>query len=66
MKLTGCLQDTQTGKKLKTKVHFSVKKTVSSKSVGIEKDVNIESVYIKGYGEGSDAMQAFSSLVYQF
>lgn len=66
VKLTGCLQDTQTGKKLKTKVHFSVKKTVSSKSVGIEKDVNIESVYIKGYGEGSDAMQAFSSLVYQF
>ena len=66
VKLTGRLQDVQTGKKLKTKVHFSVKVSVSEESVGLDKDVNIESVYIKGFGEGSDAMQAFKSLVYQY
>ena len=61
VKVTGYLLDTQTGKKLKTKLHFSVK-DVWNVAGGTE--MSLDSVYIKGYGEGTDAMRAFNQLIY--
>ena len=61
VKVTGYLLDTQTGKKRKTKLHFSVK-DVWNVAGGTE--MSLDSVYIKGYGEGTDAMRAFNQLIY--
>lgn len=61
VRLTGKLMDTQTGKKLKTKVHFLVGDVWN---VNGGTAVEVDSVYIKTLGQGSDAMQAFNALLY--
>lgn len=61
VKVTGYLLDSQTGKKLKTKLHFSVNDVwgISGKP-----EISLDSVYIKGYGEGTEAKSLFTNLLY--
>ena len=61
VRVTGYLLDRQTGEKLKTKLHFSVKDVWG---VSGETEISLDSVYIKGFGEGTDAMRAFNQLLY--
>lgn len=59
--LKGKLLNTQTGKKLKTKVKFSVSNIWNIDETA---DVEIDSVYIKTFGNGNEAKQAFNRLLY--